>query len=405
MSPTALEGLRIVEYASLVAGPFCTKLLGDMGADVLKIERPDGGDPARRLGPFPKDIPDSESSGIFLYVNTNKRGVTIDIETASGHALFLGLIHDADVFVHDRSPAEARGLRIDYETLKVAHPRLIVTSVTPFGSSGPYADYQASELNISHAGGEGYTLPGGSAHDRAPEKPPVKLGGHATDYDAGLTAAVATMYAVLAREFQGVGQHVDVSRQECEVGLNRVLFATYFSEGKVVRRENRHYTYGGMFPTRDGEVVLRPAEDHHWRALARAMGKPDMGEDPRFRDRSARVENGKVLNALIGAWTAAHTKQEVDDACRKEGCPGGPCANVAEIMAAPQIGVRGFFQDLAHPRVGTLAYPTAPYQFSETPSTVRRPAPLLGQHNAEVLGDRLGLSPAHLSTLRANGVI
>ncbi len=405
MKGTALEGLRVIECASFVAGPFCAKLLADMGAEVVKVEDPHSGDEARTRGPFPGDIPHPERSGLFLYVNTNKMGVTLNLRDPAGYHMLQELLRDADCFIQDRSPKDARDLGTDYDTVKELNPRLIVTSVTPYGSTGPYADHKAYGLNVCHAGSEGYILPGGLAHSMAPDKPPVKLGGHTTDYDAGLTAAAATMFAVMAREIWGVGQPVDGSGQEAGMALNRVSFVTYFSEQIVTRRENRSYKFGGLYQARDGEVILRPTENNHWRALAKVMGQPELADDPRFSERNARAANGKEFNAIVTRWTVGHTKREIYDACKPAGCPVGACASAEEIVNEPQIRHRGFFQEIDHPEAGRWPYPTASYQFSETPWSARRPAPLLGEHNREVFEGVLGLSSVELGILRANKVI
>ena len=405
MHTGALQDLKIVEFASFVSGPYCAKLLGDMGAEVVKIEAPPTGDEARMRGPFPQDLPHPEKSGLFLYLNTNKLGITLDPSDPAGYDILLHLLREADVFVHDRTAAQARALHIDYETLHQANPRLIVTSVTPFGHTGPYAEYRAYDLNLCHAGSEGYLLPGGLGHQTFPGRPPVKLGGHAGDYDGGSAAAVGTMGAVMAREAWGEGQHVDASRQEANIALNRVTFVTYVSEDVVPRRDSRSYPFAGLYATKDGHVVLRPTENRHWRSLAEAMGRPELADDPRFAERPARIRNGEAFNAVVGEWTGQRTTREVFEAAQGVGCPTAPFASSREIADSPQLKSRGFFTEIDHPVAGAWPYPTAPYRFSKTPWSARRPAPLLGQHNQAVLTGRLGLTGEELTLLRANGVI
>ncbi len=402
---TVLEGVRVLELASFVAAPFCSKLLGDMGADVIKIEEPPSGDVARTRGPFPGDIPHTEKSGLFLYLNTNKASVTVNPGDPAGSRIVKALLQEVDVLVHDRSPSVARALGLEYESLRSLNPSLVVTPITPFGQTGPYSGYKAHALNICHAGGEGYVLPGGPGYRMFPHEPPVRTGGHSTDYDAGLTAALGTMMALLARQVWGVGQLVDVSRQEAEITLNRVSFVTWFSEQKIVRRENRFYTIGGMFNTSDGEVVLRPTENNHWRGLCEVMGRPELAEHPRYNTRELRVANGAEVQDIISAWASRHTKQEVYEACLAAGCPVGPAASAEDVYLGAQTKAREFFKPVGHPEAGSWDYPTVPYQFSETPWAVRRPAPALGQHNREVLAGMLGLAAGELEILRANGAI
>ena len=404
MPPSALHDVKIVEYASLAAGPYCAKLLADMGAETIKIEPPSG-DAARAYGPFAGGEPDPETSSLFLYANTSKLGVTLDPAVPQGRELLLRLLDGADVFVHDLAPARASALGLDFDTLHARDERLIVTAVTPYGSSGPKADAPGHELNLCQAGGEGYLLPGGLGHELFPDAPPLRLGSHAGDYDAGVASAVATMAALLARDIHGVGQLVDVSRQEANLTLNRVTMATYESEGLVTRRANRFYKFGGLFPTKDGYVVLRPTEDNHWAALAHIMGRPDLADDPRFAERRERIRNGAECNAIIAEWSASHTKRAIYEACYAGGCPVGPFYDAKEIAEDPQMAARGFFVEVDHAAAGRQPYPSAPYHFPATPWRMARAAPLLGEHNDLVYRERLGLSTDDLAALRAAGAV
>ncbi|MCJ7832755.1 MAG: CoA transferase, partial [Deltaproteobacteria bacterium] len=188
MTPRALEGMKIVEYCNMVSGPYCAKLLADMGADVFKIEQPHSGDDSRRRGPFPDDIPHQEKSGLFLYLNSNKKGLTLDTKKPEGEKIFKKLIKKTDVLIEDRPPGEMEALGLDYEKLKAVNPGLIMISITPFGRSGSFKDYKAYQLNTVHASGQGYMLPI-PALDM--ERPPVKVGGHSSGFDVGLVAVVA----------------------------------------------------------------------------------------------------------------------------------------------------------------------------------------------------------------------
>ena len=404
MPPSALHDVKIVEYASLAAGPYCAKLLADMGAETIKIEPPSG-DAARAYGPFAGGEPDPETSSLFLYANTSKLGVTLDPAVPQGRELLLRLLDEADVFVHDLAPARALALGLDFDTLHARDERLIVTAVTPYGSSGPKADAPGHELNLCQAGGEGYLLPGGLGHELFPDAPPLRLGSHAGDYDAGVASAVATMAALLARDVHGVGQLVDVSRQEANLTLNRVTMATYESEGLVTRRANRFYKFGGLFPTKDGYVVLRPTEDNHWAALAHIMGRPDLADDARFAERRERIRNGAECNTIIAEWSASHTKRDIYEACYAGGCPVGPFYDAKEIAEDPQMVARGFFIEADHAAAGRRPYPSAPYHFPATPWRMARTAPLLGEHNDLVYRERLGLSSDDLAALRAAGAV
>jgi crotonobetainyl-CoA:carnitine CoA-transferase CaiB-like acyl-CoA transferase len=396
----ALAGVQVVELAAGIAGPYTAKLLADLGAEVVKIESPRVGDYARRCGPFPDHQPHPERSGLFLYLNTNKLGVTLNLDASIGRDLFRKLIARADVLIEDRAPGWLAAYSLGYETLRQQRLGLVMTSVTRFGQDGPQAPYHAYPLTTFHAGGEGYTLPGRLSLELFPDRAPVQAGGSLGEYDSGLCAAVATLGALLS----GVGQHVDVSQQEALLNLNRPMLAYYLATGEVISRQ-RGYAFGGAIPCRDGYVMLRPIEDNHWRGLARAMDQEELAEDERFRTRQARTDNGVLLNDLIVAWAMQHTKVALYERVAAEGCPVGYFATAEDVIQTPQLVAREFFVASAHPEAGSVLLPSAPYRLSHTPWTLRRPAPLLGQHNREVWCDRLGCDPAELSRLHAIGVM
>ena len=228
--PGALSDLRVVEYAHFISGPYCTKRLADLGAEVIKVEDPGGGDVARRTGPFLCDVPGPHRSGLFLYLNTNKLGVTLNIRSPAGLNLLKKLLAEADVFVENNPPAVARDLGIDYDSLKEINPRLVVTSITSFGQDGPYCAYNANDLISAHFGGVSYITPG-RVSDTA-KFPPLRPGGRQIDYIAGSTGALATMFAVFARRLSGKGQHVDVSEQEAIASFIRMEIAFYTHDPK-----------------------------------------------------------------------------------------------------------------------------------------------------------------------------
>ena len=314
----ALAGVQVVELAEGVAGPYATKLLADLGAEVVKIEPPRVGDYARRCGPFPDHQPHPERSGLFLYLNTNKLGVTLNLDTSLGRDLFCKLMAQADVLIEDCAPGWLAAHGLGYETLQQQRPGLVMTSVTRFGQDGPQAHYHAYPLTTFHAGGEGYTLPGRLSLELFPDRAPVQAGGSLGEYDSGLCAAVATLGALLS----GIGQHVDVSQQEALLNLNRPMLAYYLATGEVISRQ-RGYAFGGAIPCRDGYIMLRPIEDNHWRGLARAMGQEELADDERFRTRQA--QDGQRCPAErphCGLGHAAHQGGAVRTRSRR-GLPGG----------------------------------------------------------------------------------
>ncbi len=397
MTAGALSGLSVVELGSMVAAPYCGKLLADLGADLVKVETPGFGDPARRRGPFPDDVPHLERSALFLYLNTSKRGVTLDLGAEPGRHIFRDLVQGADVLIEDRPPGELERIGLGYAGLSESNPRLIVTSITPFGQTGPYSGYRSHHLNSYHAGGHSspFHVPGA-----AEGRPPAKAGGELGDYDAGLTAAIGAIAAVMGRVASGRGQHVDVSKQEAMMCMERVDVGRLTNDPNPQPRR----MVGGLTGAKDGYLMLTPLEKHQWESLIRAMGEPDWSKADWCREEKGRLEHAAEAKQHIDAWAAELTRDEIYHTCQAAGTPAGPVRNVAEVQAWQQARARGFFVELDHPEAGTQVYPTAPYRFSKTPWAGSR-APLLGEHNQEVYGDGLGYSREDLVRLAAAEVI
>ena len=402
--PPPFAGLTVVEYAQFIAGPYCGKLLAGLGARVVKIEPPGGGDAARRYGPFPEDVPHQEKSGLFLFLNTNKQSVTLDPATPSGRELFHKLAVKADVLVEDTTPGTMEKLELDYGSLRKTNPGLVFVSITPYGQYGPRAGWKAHHVNTFHASGEGYTLPGGATFSVFPDRAPVVAGVHLGEYDAGLIAASGAVAALYAREIWGTGQHVDVSKQESTLGMNRLMLTQAQADGEVVDR-SRSYVYGGIFPCRDGYVMIYPREDRQWNALVKIMGKPELAESEYFCTRDARIQHAGEVNRLIAQWTANLGKDEIYSRVAPSGCPTALFATSEDVYRSPQLQARQFFSSLDHPQAGKLLYPGLPYKLANASPDPARPAPLLGQHNAEVFCDELGLSHDELSGLRKGSVV
>ncbi len=398
------EGITVLEYAGFVAGPYCGRLLSDLGAEVIKIEAPGTGDPARGFGPFPGNIPHREKSGLFLHLSLNKRSITLDPSTPSGKGLFLKLAATADVLIEDCPPGQMTDWGLGFPNIQEVNPSLVYVSVTPYGQTGPQAGWKAQHINTFHASGEGYTLPGGATYSKFPERPPVAGGVHLGEYDAGLLAAFGTVAALYAREVWGHGQHVDVSKQEATFGLNRLMLTQAQSEGEVVDR-TRSYVYGGIFPCNDGHVMLYPREDRQWRALVEIMRLPELADDERFMNRASRIENAVEVNAVISRWAETLGKDEIYSLVAPSGCPVGLYADAQDLLRSPQLQARQFFRDVDHPQAGQLAYPVRPYHFSGLGDDPPEPAPLLGQHNEEIFCGELGLAPNELAGLRRAGVV
>ncbi len=401
MTDSIFGELRVIELAESVPGPYCAKILADLGADVIKIERPGEGDPSRRIGPFPGDEPHAEKSGLYLYVNNNKRGVTLNLETSRGREVFLRLIEEADVLIEDLPLGALGKLKLGYDDLSAVNPGLVVTSITPFGQEGPYRDYKAYHLNVFHGGGQGYMLPNG-----IPEKPPVKGGGVIGYYDVGLNAAIGTVGALMARFTTGAGQHVDISMQETTMALERVEIAGYVNGGEVTHRVRPHRMVGGLLPCKDGHVVMIAPQQHQWEGFVKFLGDPEWAQDEKCADESARADNAQdFINPILEESVKDLTKEEIYRGAQANSCPVGAVYSSAEVMSDPQIVSRGFFQEVEHPEAGTLKHPTTPYQHSAAPWRDYRPAPTLGQHNEEIFGERLGYSEEELEELKKEGII
>ena len=374
-----------------------------MGATVWKVEEPVTGDPARGYGPFPGGVPHREKSGLYLYLNTNKQSVSLDPSLPSGRDMFLHLAEKASLIIEDRQPGEMGKMGLGYERLKRANPGLVQISITPYGQDGPKSSWKASHLNTFHASGEGYTLPGGETHARFPERGPVAGGAHLGDYDAGLMAASAAVAALFAQEASGIGQTVDISKQEAIMGLSRLGIAQAMGQNVTYDR-SRRYEYGGIFGCRDGYVILYPREDSQWKSLVEIMERPEMALDPKFQTRPARIQNGAEINSVISQWTASLGKEEIYYQVAPSGCPTAYFSTPQDTHRSPQFAAREFFEEISHPLAGTLRYPGRPYRFDNN-QTNTKPAPTLGQHNREILCDELGLTPDDLPRLSRGGVI
>lgn len=402
MPKRALEGIKVLELCHDVSGSYCTKLLADLGAEVVKIEMPGRGGAARNLPPFFHDIPDPEASGLFLYLNTNKLGITLNVATATGRDIFLELVKQADVLVEDNPPQRMKEQGLDYESLKEINPRLIMTSITPFGQTGPYRDCRAYPLNVFHSGGEGYLTPGGVENIG---RPPLKVGGFLVEYDSGLSAAIAILAALYWRRKSRVGQYIDISKQESLMALNRLDMVRSANEGEVITRAKQGVPYGGALPCKDGYTVFITWESVQWDRLVAFMGDPEWAKDDKFGDYAGRYKHGELINALLTEWLVNHTKEELYHKGQAAGVPFAMIYTSKDLVDSEHLKERGFFAEIDHPRTGKVKYPSAPYKFSETPWQVTRPAPLLGEHNEEILARRLGHRHEELAKLGAAGVI
>lgn len=379
----ALEGVRVVECGGMVAAPYAAKLMADLGAEVIKVEPP-GGDPARQRGPFPPGREgDPEASGLFLYLNANKKGITLDLADARGREQLFALLSRADVFLHNLTLDEAEALGINYGAIKERLPTLVYTWITPFGLSGPRARWQADNLTIIAAGGWASITPGNSPYA---DEPPLAAFGRQADFQAGVHAAVATMGALLARRRTGRGQLVEISAQECIAAALELALVTYTYTGQIASRLGIRWS-GPMeiMECKDGLIFVMALEPHQWEALVHLLGDPEWASWEIFDTPSKRGINHDALRSLIEEWLKQRSVQEVFDLASEARLPFAPVSTIGDLVNSPHLKSRGFFVTVRHPVAGALTMPGAPYILSKTPWRLRSPAPLLGQHNEEVL--------------------
>jgi benzylsuccinate CoA-transferase BbsE subunit len=397
----------------------CGKLLADLGADVIKIEPP-GGDLDRRIGPFYRDQPLPERSLSWFAAHTNKRGITMNLETADGQALWLTLVRDADFVVESFSPGFLDQRGIGFQALSQRHPRLIWTSITPFGQSGPYAHYRASDLVGMAMGGLMYLC--GDA-----DRPPVRLRPSQAYLQVGLQAAVGTLLAHHHRVRSGEGQLIDVSMQQA-VSWTIIPTRQYWDLDRLItERGGPARAFGDqmrriIFPCQDGHVSLMGVMNaREWRPMVAWLASEGMAEDLTGESWAILAQHAGPSPLTQAALTAdelahvydvlsrfllKHTKAELSEEARRRRIILFPVHTARDLLAHPQLLARNFFQALEHPELGeTLCYPGAPYQLSRTPCQLRRRAPLIGEHNEAIYGGELGLSQAELAVLMAAGAI
>jgi crotonobetainyl-CoA:carnitine CoA-transferase CaiB-like acyl-CoA transferase len=401
MTPGALAGIRVLECGRTVAAAYATKLLADLGAEVIKIE-PREGDPARRRGPFPGGEPHPERSGLFLYLNCNKRGVTLDLGEARGRGLLGRLAEGADLLVHDLPPRSMDSHGLTYESLGERNPRLVLTSITPFGLTGPHRDYAATDLTLWNAGGVAYLngAPG------AENLPPLKAYGQQAEYQGALNAAIVSLGALLARLRSGRGQHVIVSIQESLVAILELTFEYWPYMGLVASRLGRKPIQPLDFlECRDGWIFVCCVEEHQWTGFVELMGRPEWAETELFGNRLARGENWDALKLFLQEWAKDQSVDEIYRAAQRRRIPFAPVSTMGDLLSSAHLAERGFFAAVEHPELpGPVTVPGAPYRMARTPWTLRRRAPLLGEHNDEVYG-ALGLSVGERAALREDHVI
>lgn len=404
MGGKALEGVRVLELCSMISGPYCTKLMGDLGAQVIKVEAPNTGDEARMRGPFPGDVPHQEKSGLFLFLNTNKLGITLNINTSPGREIFKELVKKMDVLVADRPAGEMEASGLGYEDMRKINPGIIMASITPFGESGPYRDYGSHLLNTSHVSGQGYILPLPSPHLN---RPPVKMGGNSSEYDPGQIAGIAILGALFSKGSTGKGQFIEISKQESLLSLQRVESVAYPNDGMIMKRlgPSKGLMVTVIYVCKDGHVIVSAPLDHQWEGLMELIGNPEWSEWDWCKDMETRSDNAEELRGLIGEWMKEHGKEEICRRGQALGCPISPINNAQDIVESEQLKSRGFFLEMDHAVAGRFMIPTTCYHFERTPWALERPAPLLGEHNEGIYCGLLEYSREEVAEFKQKGIL
>jgi formyl-CoA transferase len=393
----ALSDLRVLELGTLIAGPFCGQLLGDMGAEVIKIEAPGQGDPMRHWGPQKRGTP----SVWWPVIGRNKKAITLDLRQAEGQSLFKKLCAKSDVVIENFRPGTLEKWQCGWEVLSALNPRLILVRVSGYGQTGPYAQ-RAGYGGIGEAmGGLRYIV-------GEPDRPPSRVGISIGDSLAAVHACMGTLAALHHRERTGLGQVVDAAIYESVLNMMESLVTEYDQLGHVRERSGPilpRIAPSNVYPTRDGIVMIGANQDTVFARLAAAMEAPALAEDARYRDHTARGENQQELDSVIAAWTATQGTRELLDRLERFGIPSGLIYRTADMLEDPHYAARQAIVTTEHPAFGRLRMQNVAPRLSASPSSIRTPAPEMGQHNDDVFGGLLGLDDATRAALRSRGVI
>lgn len=393
---SALDGLRVLDLSRALAGPFCTQMLGDLGADVLKVEQPGAGDNSRAWGP---PYEGGESS-YYLSINRNKRSLALDLQPESGKAILRQLIARSDVLVANFIPGVLERLGFSYDECRAIKPDLIYCAISGFGQVGPQRERPAYDQVLQGVGGL-MSITGD------PDAPPTRIGIAIADLMSGMFAAYAIMAAAYHRERTGEGQMIDTSLLDGQVAMLTYQAGRYFATGEApqpVGRQHPSIVPYGVYAASDGYLCLCVGTDGHWQRCARALGLDDLADDERLRTNQGRVAHRAALNAALEPALAALPAAVVDKLMNDAGVPCGIVRDLHGVFADQQVAALGLVREMAHPTAGTIRVVGPPYRFSATPGTLRLHPPLLGEHTDDVLAE-LGYQPAEITQLHKAGVV
>ena len=392
----ALEGVKVLDLTQIMAGPYCTMMLADMGADVVKVEKPNGGDDTRRMGP---PFIEGESAA-FLGINRNKRSIVIDLRSDSGRELAQRMARESDVLVQNFRPGSLDRMGLGYEQVREINPAIVYCTISGFGATGPYA--QRGGFDLVTQGMSGLMSVTGHAGG-----PPVKVGVPLCDLNAGMFGAIGILTAYINRLRTGQGQHVDTSLLEGGIAYTFWESAMFFATGDVPEPKGSAHRLTApyqAFETSDGYVNIGAANQANWERLCAAIGRDELVSDPRFVEPRDRMDNIDALVSTLETTFAKHTSDHWLKTLEAAGVPAGPINDLAEVYADPHVQAREMMVETDHPVAGRVKNIGIPIKLSETPGQFQRPAPGLGQHTDEVLTE-LGCSPAEIEKLRGSGVV
>ncbi len=395
--PGALEGVRVVDLSRFIAGPYCAMLLGDMGADVIKVEPPGRGENSRAYGPF------VEGESLYTMVfNRNKRSLTLDLRADAGKSVLRELLGKADVLVENFVPGTLEKMGFDWDTLQKLNPSLIATRISGFGQTGPLSAMPCLDVIAQ-------TRSGLMEVTGDPDGHPTMAGTYIVDYTTGMYATIGTLGALQARQRTGKGQVVDVALMDSALSMLMTAIPEQVLQGRTMTRHGNRDRYAApanSFATRDDHWVhLVVASDAMFRGLARAMGRTDLAEDPRFSNNTARLQNVEELESLIADWAKTLSSVEMLNALGANGVPSAKVASVADLIDDPHIAHRGQILNMQHSKAGTVPMQGFSVRFGDSPMRLRHPPPSLGEQTDAVLGEWLGMASGEISSLRDSGII
>jgi crotonobetainyl-CoA:carnitine CoA-transferase CaiB-like acyl-CoA transferase len=394
-----LTGVRVLDLSRMLAGPYGSMLLADLGAEVIKIEEPQGGDPMRAMGP--PFLGSDRESAYFLSINRNKKSVALDLEMPEGREVFHDLCRVADVVWENFRPGVMARLGCAPETLRRLNPRLVVCSISAFGQEGPYREWPAFDLALQAMGG-GMSLTGEAGGV------PVRMGLPMGDLAGGMFGALAVASALFRRAQTGEGAHFDLSLLDCQVSLLTYVAQYYWADGRVPGRVGSGHASVvpyQAFATRDGHVVVAVFAEKFWRGFCQAIERPELATDPRFDSNPKRVERRDELVPMLETLFPARTSAEWLDRMQRQGVPAAPINTVDRVVNDPQVRLRGMVVDLEHPTLGTVKTLGAPVKAAGAPTFHPLPPPALGAHTELILHELLGYPAERIDALRRQRVI